>query len=160
VLAVQGCVLAPCQYEWQHQETLLAEALDPVVAALPTDPPSDEASIKRIGEGALPALFERLSRVAPLIKHESFHEEKEWRVVWLPRPDTAHRLDYRVGRAMMLPFTDIQLNCPPHGFALGEVTVGPTPHSYIAMNAACGFMTGRGVQWQSVRPSGIPYRQL
>jgi len=160
VLAAQGCVLAPCQYQWENQERLVAEALDPVVAALPSDPPSDEASMKRLGEDHLPALFERLSRVAPLIKHESFHEEREWRVVWLPRPDTAHRLDYRVGRTMMLPFTDIQLDGSPHGFPLGVITVGPTPHSYIANSAACGFMTGVGVQWQAVRPSEIPYRQV
>lgn len=56
----QGCVLAPCVYEPEMQRALIAEAVDPVVKALPRPAPTDRA---RFARSIAPFVRELRSRI-------------------------------------------------------------------------------------------------
>jgi hypothetical protein len=82
VMTAQGGILAPCVYEIDLQERLVAEALAPVLGRLPAAMPDDEAEIELLSDRFATDLFAQLILVAPLIKHHSFVEEGEWRLIW------------------------------------------------------------------------------
>jgi hypothetical protein len=157
LLARQGCWLARCVYAPAAHRALVAEALDPVVGQLPNEGLETEEDVKRIGELWMPGIFHRVSRVAPLIKHESFQEEHEWRVIWIPAGQRS-RYQYRPSRSMFIPYVPIDLSLSEGQMVLGEILVGPMPHQYIATNGLTGFLTQQGAPWKGVRPSQIPFR--
>jgi len=147
-------------YDPQQQVALIQEAVDPVAAALPEAVPTNDANLRELGETFVPQLFTRVALVAPLIKDSSFFEEREWRMVWMPSAENITRVEYRAGRAMLIPYVPIRLGAAGSAIPIGEIIIGPTPHQYLAMNALTGFLQRYSIPWQAVRPSQIPYRQL
>jgi hypothetical protein len=97
ILAPQVCVLAPCVYKEDEQRALVDEALKPVLAKLTSPDPYDEKAVKATSESFKGEMFSRLTGVAVLLKHPSFAEEKEWRIV-SPLVASDHpQMDYRTG---------------------------------------------------------------
>jgi hypothetical protein len=100
-------------------------------------------------------------RIAPLLKDESFCEEKEWRLVlpweyiFLPRRDT---IEFRPTRDTLVPYIAYPLNMPGQEGPVfcKDVILGPGCHP----SAAIGVNLFLQKQEISVlaRPSQIPYR--
>lgn len=155
----EECILAPCVYDTGRQLALIQEAVDPVAGLLPSWPHPDEDP-RKLGETFVPELFQRVSLAAPLIKDPSFFEEREWRVVWMPSPSNIDRLQYRVGRTMLVPYVPLRLEFAGTPMPTGEIIIGPTPHQYLATSSLSGLLRRHNVQWKALRPSHIPYRQL
>jgi len=95
----------------------------------------------------------QMSDIASYLKHPSFSEEREWRIVLQKDAN----ISYRAGTSFLTPFVLIPLALlVTH--ALVEVVVGPTPHRVLSVKSVeeCLLMTlGRKVP---VRPSNIPFR--
>jgi len=73
-------------------------------------------------------LYAYLNRYAPIIKHKSFKEEKEWRIISRAIPVSRDGFDFRAGAAMLVPFFKIPLFTEGQAFQIQRVVVGPTPH--------------------------------
>lgn len=158
IMAPQGGYVAPCVYDMNTQEQLIAEALAPVLRMLPVSVPEDETAMKGIAEQYATLLFNQLVIVAPLIKHYSFAEEKEWRLVWVPGRTEGIPIQFRPGRGTFIPYVALSLTRNAGPVQIGEIIVGPMAHQYRAMRALGGALQQRSVKWRAIRPSQVPYR--
>jgi hypothetical protein len=64
-------------------------------------------------------------RLAVLFKHESFQEERERRLISIPR--TVTELDYREGVSTLVPYYRFDLGNERDTY-IHSVKIGPTPH--------------------------------
>lgn len=158
VMAPQGGMLVPCEYERRSQVQLVEEALAPALRDLPNSVPEGDEAIKELGEEHVGALFNQLIFVAPLIKHHSFEEEHEWRLIWIPGRSDPNRLRFRVGSGTYVPFVPLSLDHNGQSIPFAEVVIGPMPDQDSARRALGGGIRERGTEWQSLRTSKVPYR--
>ena len=160
VLESQNCVLAPCEYIEVNQRALVDEALMPIWGKLPTVDPSNLDLIKQRTEPLLPELFARLMKVAALIKHPKFAEEKEWRLV-SPIVGSDHpRMGHRVGTTMLLPHFVVDLERPDVPLPLGKIVIGPTLDQSLASQSLVNFLTRYKLPWKEIQRSRVPYRTM
>jgi hypothetical protein len=102
-----------------------------------------------------------LLRIAPLLKNESFSEEKEWRLV-LPleplRLPTRHSLQFRSTRDGLVPYIAYPLRSPNQDgpIACREVILGPGSHPSAAVGVNL-FLQSEGIPLLASQ-SKIPYR--
>ncbi len=85
---------------------------------------------------------------APFIKHPSFSEESEWRVVIIDRFGSK----FRQGKSFIVPYLEIPLS-GEDPVRIEKAIVGPTPHKDLAKQSCSKFL-GIG----NVINSDIPYR--
>jgi hypothetical protein len=163
--------LAPVVYDPDEQRslarTLLQDALSESLRKK-TDAETSE-TIKKMRAGdvfSFGGMFEYLPRYAPIFKHHSFNEEKEWRIITKPTSCTNDRFDYRAGGSMLIPYFRLPLALQEKG-AIKEIVIGPTPHPKQAKDALTGLLTKHDFPTSSVdsqgeavrvRSSEIPYR--
>jgi hypothetical protein len=104
-------------------------------------------------------------------KHPGFKEEKEWRIIHSPWPESSQHLrrDVEVVRGIPQPVYKIPLkNIPEEGFTgatipelLDRVIIGPTDHSFAAYEAFVSLLNEAGVENANTKvfTSHIPLRQ-
>jgi hypothetical protein len=155
-----GFFLAPCIYDDTGHRALVEEVVDNVSLAFRQVRQDSGAPFEELKDKMLPGFFALFSRIAPMIKHRSFAEEREWRIVSGLIADDSPHLGHRLGRSMLIPYFELPLQANASRFRVEEIVVGPTQHQYIAMNSLTSLLSREGVQWQAVRPSHIPFRQL
>jgi len=98
--------------------------------------------------------------VMQAIKHESFKEEEEWRLVGYESPNAPRR--FRVGRFGVVPYCAVPL-CPPEQKpTVGRVYIGPSEDPAVARIAVSDLLWAHAARVQGqddrVVESGIPYR--
>lgn len=95
-----------------------------------------------------------------MIKHKSFQEEHEWRIIAIDPP--VERIRFRSGNANIRPY--VELSWLFHGKPMGKlplvnVTFGPTLRSEDRLEEIIGWMLeNNGYSGVTVNPSGIPFR--
>jgi Protein of unknown function (DUF2971) len=105
-----------------------------------------------------------LLRAAPLLKHESFSEEKEWRLVLPWRPagglPTVHQLEFRPTRDTLVPYIAYPLNTPGQGgpITCKDLVLGPGSHPSAEVGVNL-FLQKEEVVVLAQR-SQIPYRPV
>ena len=90
-------------------------------------------------------------------KHESFWEEREWRLTVAPSPDHP-RVFHNSGRFGITPRVRIGLRGPDHLLPIKRIVIGPCPHMADAIESLKGFLTRSGYRHMEISPSQIPYR--
>jgi hypothetical protein len=145
----QGFYLAECIYAPTEKRKAINELVDEFVDRI-------GASVDWTGEeqGGCVALA---SRLALTLKHESFKEEREWRLISIPK--MVSELCFRQGTSMIIPFFNLALGTNRNTY-LDSVTVGPTPHAELAIGSM--KMLLRKLQLtdpeDKVEGTSIPYR--
>lgn len=158
----QGCFLAQCIYDPADQldvvRALVDEVLDEHLSKKPIteDRESDEV-FWETGGSLLPYLY----RYAPMLKDQSFEEEREWRII--SRPIFAHSLDYREGRSLIVPYYRLPLWEDGKKTLIHEIIVGPTRDGERSMRSVSRLIKGRDVVKQGristpIKVSQVPYR--
>lgn len=110
----------------------------------------------------LDSLGQMALQIAPALKHESFREEKEWRLV--SRPVNSSRLEFRAGGSMIIPYYECKLSGKDSSGAhsqaqLVEIVVGPCPHMDQAVAALQQLIFKEDLtEGCVVSRSRIPYR--
>lgn len=160
--ATQGYRLVQCIYEEREQRRLVGGVVDAMFAALH----KDTALCAGGGKTSYQAVFDRftddLLLLAAVLKHGSFREEREWRVISRlyddDPPDAA--VKYRVGRFTLIPYREFSLaEGPGCALNLDEVVVGPSSSLELSMHSIPQYLASRGVSARNgVRSCGIPYR--
>jgi hypothetical protein len=110
---------------------------------------------------ALAAVYLALTFEVPRLKHASFHEEREWRVVVTPGPSERAKFpEFRSRNGYLVPFRKVRLDEDRgHGcLTLAEVVVGPSEDPQRAELAARMLLSSLGQNPGIVRRSQIPFR--
>jgi hypothetical protein len=131
----QGFYLVKCVYEEDRQKHLISELIDEclaedfntVPAKVYPDIPRAVFALHTGGE-----FTKKLASIAPIIKHHSFREEDEWRLV-SEKGINSSSLSFRPGVSMLTPYFDFKLGEKPD--YLGSITVGPNPHPDLVKDA-------------------------
>lgn len=93
---------------------------------------------------------------AARVKHPSFREEDEWRLIYECRADT-FPIEYRVGKTMLIPFVRVDLS-PVFQDALKTIVVGPTSSQELSASSIRGFLEAQDLAQTRVIPSRVPFR--
>jgi hypothetical protein len=163
-----GLSLSPCIYDPEKQQRLIQDAIDEFLATN-TDKATDYWDRNRIHVNpdrprtfaALPHagndFATRLAQIAPLIKHESFEDEKEWRLV---ATVSAHELHHRPGRSMLIPYYKIPIGDDDKFDSIREIVVGPTPHPKLSVASvrSLAIAAGLDLKRDEIKPTRIPFR--
>lgn len=137
-----------CIYDIDCQKHLVNQAID---AVCQMELPEQEL---------FAAIETDLLKLAVLLKHPSFREEDEWRVIL---PVIHHELDprikFREGSAMLKPYTEFALSSHDQPMALEHVYLGPTPDSTLSINSLrLFFRQHKLMPIRGIEDSQIPYR--
>jgi hypothetical protein len=151
--------LVPVAYEEEEQRRVIRSLLNDVLQEL-------QELRNPIKELEHPAgnLVAYLNRYAPILKHNAFQEEHEWRVVTRPLLCTLKSFGYRTGPSMLIPYSRLSLESRP-ALAIREIVIGPTPHPEQSLRSVHGLLTKNSIetggphrQGVSIRLSAVPYR--
>lgn len=106
-------------------------------------------------EEAVRLVYGYFRAIAPLVKHEGFSGEQEWRLMrWCPPVEA--RADFRPSRSYLLPYVQFELGEPAES-PISLIRCGPGPNQDLAfcsmdlMIDAFGYNPSRG-------RSVVPYR--
>jgi len=101
---------------------------------------------------ALRNLIADFIQVAPMIKHSSFKEEREWRLISDPFPTNHPMWSVRPGKSMLIPYSPFQLDD-----AICKIVVGPTSNQYLASSSVASALNKYGIKGWSVSLSNSSY---
>lgn len=175
LLAAQQLTLAPCTYKRARQISIVQDLVSRAerhfrkgmnahgarLAARTSSLVRDRAS-RRIeidcSINTMRAFRADFLRAGPFIKHPSFSEEREWRVVSDAVPTTNPALQYHHAKSMLVPHLCIDL--PPIGRALliDRIVVGPSAHQDRARASLDVVLARLNVRCGNIRRSRTPYR--
>ena len=95
---------------------------------------------------------------APFVKHQSFKDEKEWRLVSVI-PVNDKRTKLRPGKSMLIPYVSINLNLATDKNLIWDSIVGPTPNIMLALDSmTLLFHINKASVKNSMGHTSLPYR--
>jgi hypothetical protein len=159
----QQFMIGRCIYEPSRQRMLIRQVVDAVESVgsglLGATRSTAERSV--LYNQAFAAMETNLLRIAAILKHPSFREEKEWRVVSpvITNPAEAPIL-FREGHAMLVPYIEFAIGINDTPLAMDHLYLGPTANINISMNSLRMFLEQNGiVPNRGIEYCQIPFRQ-
>lgn len=157
----QSFQIGKCIYCSKSQRHLISQVIDAVeVLAMGHHPALDIQGKTR--DHSYHAIFHLLEsdllRIAAILKHPSFAEEEEWRLVSPVITDYVNApVLFREGTSMLVPYVHFNFSAAKNApIALEHLYLGPTPNITISMNSLTMFLAKNGI-----RPAkGISYCQI
>jgi Protein of unknown function (DUF2971) len=155
----QGLRLVPCIYKPPEHNQLVSELVNETVESFREDL-ERSVPLKHALRSRPLEYRNRLFSLAPIIKHDTFAEEGEWRAVSNPTARNHPNVAYRAGTSMLTPYLVIKLADNHRSLPIREIVVGPTPHMDLASDSVVHFLLSSGVEeGLAVYNSRIPFRQ-
>lgn len=161
----QSFQVGKCIYEPEDQLKLIKQIVDAVEILAEEDGENNDLSNKQPSQSyydVLEKVESDLLRIAVILKHPSFQEEEEWRIVspvitdYLTSP-----VLFREGTSMLVPYFEFNLKlCQNDSVALEHIFLGPTPNINLSMNSLTLYLTKKGIRPKAgINYCQIPYRQ-
>jgi hypothetical protein len=102
-----------------------------------------------------------LLQVAAMIKHGSFHHEKEVRFMSPPIISGDERISFRPARTALVPYIEFELT-DDEPLEIGDIWIGPSPSDSLTQAAVLSLTKQLRVHINPKRImlSNIPYREL
>lgn len=160
--AEQEFRLGRCVYDSNGQRTLIAKIVDAVEALAAQGDISDSNADAEVCHSLFQELETDLLRIAAILKHPSFEEEQEWRLVSPVISDyMAAPVFFREGRSMLVPFMKFRLALQSaREMQMDHVFLGPTPNISLSMNSMKMCLAKNGIRpRRGIEYCQIPYRQ-
>lgn len=157
----QSFQIGKCIYDSDQQKQLISQVIDAVeILAKEQDIVGEthESDDNSSYHPAFEMIESDLLRIAAILKHPSFTEEEEWRVISPVITDylTAPVL-FREGTSMLVPYFEFKLSARNGSpIAFQHLFLGPTPNIRISMNSLTMFLAKNGIQPEK----GISYCQI
>ena len=141
--AAKGWFLARCIYDPPQQreivqslvEEVLEENLSEETGMTGIDKDLHELHLQQGGN-----LIPYLNRYAPILKDDSFREEKEWRVISRPLFNSSKFFEFREGRSLLIPYSRFPLFTEDFKFHLHKVVIGPTQDPGRSRSSVLNFL--------------------
>jgi hypothetical protein len=156
-----GFILAPCVYDPTKQEELVGEVLRGALNGFNPFESPKPASVDWEGKAPVEVgvfLPETLAFLAPFIKHPSFAEEREWRLVSWPVDSNDLEVRHRPGSSSLVPFIDVPLRSAEGMLPISSITIGPTPNPNLSHAAVKSLLSAAGAAALRVEHSQCPFR--
>ena len=153
----QRFLLARCIYNEDKQKRLITEYIkqdiEPRLSVI------NDANLERnLMESVL-----QIFLILPILKHDAFSEEKEWRLIGTLKA-AGRRLKFRSGRTTVIPYYEFELTAEKDSkgtLPVKSIIVGPTPNEAQALQAVRTLLKQKRMPDQvEVVPSRIPYREI
>jgi len=147
-----GYSLAPCVYKERIHKLIIKELVD----SYPT-----KEMVKAADYAETPFIFSfsySALLLAPIIKSESFKEEKEWRLI-SPLLEYTNA-GFRQGNHSLIPYWEFDLDIAN---TLDLIVIGPTPEPILSMRALEGLLLKESFdifQKANISQSKIPFRKV
>jgi hypothetical protein len=110
-------------------------------------------------EDELGAIFNReLSTLAPLLKHQSFAEEQEWRLVSAAISIKDKNVHVRDSSSRLLPHFRFRLRDRKQVLELSRLTIGPTPEPQINKIGVWSSLAVHNATAAKIEVSSVPFR--
>jgi Protein of unknown function (DUF2971) len=93
---------------------------------------------------------------ASKLKHPSFREEREWRVV--SKLSSEGSILFRVGKSMLIAYRKFNLVDTKSQIPITRIVVGPNPHMELAVQSVKSLLDSQGILDVEVISSSVPYR--
>lgn len=155
--ARQSFQVGKCIYSRDAQTGLIAEVVDAI---------EEYAGSGAVGDNAWQHVFadieSDLLRIAAILKHPSFEEEAEWRVVSPVLTDyVSSPVQFREGSSMLVPYLAFSLeNHADEPIALEHIFLGPTLNIAQSMSSLTMYLAKNGIHpAEGIAYCQIPYRQ-
>ncbi len=157
----QSFQIGKCIYSCESQARLISQVIDAVETLAKehdTDCKNRKIAVDQSYHSVFQMIESDLLRIAAVLKHPSFREEEEWRIVSPVVTDYVKApVLFREGASMLVPYIEFNLmtqnNAP---ISLEHLFLGPTPNITISMNSLNMFLSKNGI-----RPDkGISYCQI
>ena len=153
----QGFYLVPCIYNIQEQISIIKEIIAFTLERY-------RSSIKESTQNEKDMISDfliSLVRIAPVFKHHSFYEEKEWRLISQPMSIDHPQVFYRQGRSTIIPSFNFKLIENDEQLSSLTVIVGPNPHTetLLSLTPVTTMLSSKNINKCAVKPSRIPYRE-
>jgi hypothetical protein len=159
---MQGFMIGKCVYDPIQQKKLIHQLVDHV-----EDLAAEACGIHGCRTDELfcevfRSVESDLLRIAAILKHPSFEEEAEWRVVSPIVTDFKDpSVHFRVGAHMLVPYFKFSLVAPKQeGPRFQHLFLGPTPNSNSSLNSLRMYLAKNGLSpIRGITYCQIPYRQ-
>lgn len=140
----------------RHDFLAVSEALQRYVTAHA----QDEADLNKFVKSGVLNLMAHTGTLVPRFKDPSFAEEREWRVIAMPRLALRSELvKFRTAPRGVVPFMEIPLCDDADPLPLAKVILGPTADAKTGLRATRLLLERHGFTDKSlVEASGIPFR--
>lgn len=159
----QGLRIARCLYGRLEQEELMKGLLHKMLISFNKRKLSQNES-KSISPPIYYGFLEKfrgdILQLFSVIKHPSFKEEREWRIISKYYPKyTIPQIKFREGASMLVPYFEIDIDPNKvETLLFDQVYLGPSQHNELSHSALSNFLSNKAVCNQTIS-SGIPYRE-
>ena len=160
----QSFQIGRCIYSCEQQARLISQVVDAVetLAAEHGSSGTTGTGTGGVDDSSYHTVFKQIEsdllRIAAILKHPSFREEEEWRIVSPVITDYVEApVLFREGASMLVPYIRFKLSPTGSGpIELQHLFLGPTPNKTISMNSLIMYLAKNGI-----RPErGISYCQI
>jgi hypothetical protein len=155
-LEIHNLHLLPCIYDKTKQEAIIEKEISEFHNTIAKKWTGHEAIDKFISEIPVVDFFIEFSKIASVLKHSSFDEEKEWRIVSGLIPN--RNMEFRIIKSMILPYFPISFS-DFEPFLIDEIIIGPSPEQSLAESSLMQFILKKNLNI-SIKTSKIPYREF
>jgi hypothetical protein len=156
--------IGKCIYEPERQKTLIQQIVNAVEAHVDDD--AREKEYQKTPAAKYRQVFESIEldllRIASILKHPSFREEMEWRIVSPVYTDQAAApILFREAHSMLVPYVEFNLQQNPNQpLQFEHLYLGPTTNINISMNSLKMFLAQNGIiPRNGIDYCRIPFRQ-
>lgn len=147
----QNFVLWPCVYEPIIQRELVNYLVDSWLQEFSKPDCTNEQRGKIIGIST--------GQLAPILKDESFSEEKEWRLASSALTSKSPGFAFRAGQYSLIPYYNFKINDHKNkNGSIKSIVVGPSPHIDLASTSLKTFLRTKHLNLVEVKSSKIPFR--
>lgn len=150
--------LGACAYDPELQRALLSELLEQAIAHFASELEIPKTKVQTAAYETRVRFAKDAARLAAFVKHHTFREEREWRLVTRAVSDASDLWGFRPGRVSLVPHLLLRASLGDRPIRLNSVVVGPTPAAPLALRAAQLFFGRHGLEQDAVTASTVPFR--
>ena len=152
--------LLPCVYDFKIQNQILEELLvfynkKYVEAINVNNQKNPDELANTITNEFIISLF----GLAPMLKHESFKEEKEWRIV-SSRLRVMPEIEFRANESTIIPYIEISLCQSEEEIDFKRVFLGPASNNQFSKEAVLQLLKKNRMPEHTIKFSMVPYRSV
>ncbi len=154
------CFLLPCVYDVKTQKQLLEELLVSYSKKFEkVAKKENEKNPDQLAESLSNEFIISLFAIAPMLKHDSFKEEKEWRIV-SSNLRTEPDINFRANESSIIPYIEMALSKNENEIEIKTVFIGPASNKEYSKEAVLELLRKYRIQENDIRFSSTPYRSV